>query len=177
MKNIVVGIGGISRAGKTSLARLLKKEIEAKDFSVVLFHQDHYTYQTQFIPRIKDRLDWESPFSIDFSRFRNSLIKAKKHVDIVLAEGLFAFYEPSIKELYDLKLFIQIDKKTFLKRKEKDERWGKEPLWYIQHIWDSYLKYGLISESEDDYQFIDGKEDYKPSLINEISDRILSLTY
>lgn len=171
----MVGIGGISRAGKTSLARLLKKEIEARDYSVVLFHQDHYTYPTQFIPRIRDHLDWESPFSIDFSRFRNSLLKAKQHIDIVLAEGLFAFYEPSIRDLYDMKFFIQIDKKTFLERKEKDERWGKEPLWYIQHIWDSYLKFGLIPETETEYYFIDGKEEYKPTLINQISSQILAL--
>jgi hypothetical protein len=54
-------------------------------------------------------------------------------------------------------LFVEIDKETFLKRKARDLRWGKEPRWYMEHIWDSYLKFGLVPEMLSDVFTVDGR--------------------
>ena len=41
----------------------------------------------------------------------------------------------------DLKFFLTLKKETLLERKNKDIRCGKEPAWYVEHIWNSHLEY------------------------------------
>ena len=62
--------------------------------------------------------------------------------DVVIAEGLMALYDTSTNALYDTCFFIEISKAAFLKRKAEDLRWGREPDWYLEHIWESFQRYG-----------------------------------
>ena len=56
---------------------------------------------------------------------------------------------------------------VFYKRKREDTRWGKEPDWYIDYIWDSYLKYGRLRDSDSKTLYVHGTEDWSPMLIDE----------
>ena len=55
------------------------------------------------IPKIKNKTDWESPQSIDFKQYREVIELFRTRFDIVIAEGLFAFYDENIYQLYDKK--------------------------------------------------------------------------
>ena len=131
-----IGIGGVSRAGKTTLAKKIINMFPDK--KRVILHQDDYINAGYDIPLIKERVDWEVPESIDFSRLKYDFKWLSENVDLVILEGIFAFYDDELNSLYDMKIFVDIGYKDFINRKLLDKRWGYEPLWYIYHIWDSY---------------------------------------
>ncbi len=133
---MIIGIGGVSRAGKTSLAKKIIGYFPDK--RKVILHQDDYNNAGFDIPQIKDRIDWEVPESIDFPRLKYDFKWLSANVDIVILEGIFAFYDEEINKMFDKKIFVDIGYKDFINRKLLDKRWGYEPLWYIYHIWDNY---------------------------------------
>lgn len=135
---MIIGIGGVSRAGKTTLAIQLKNRIKGK--TICILNQDDFVKKND-LPRVKSHIDWEHPVSIDWVRLRKTITEKRKIYDILMVEGIFAYYDPKIVAWYDSCLFVHIDQKLFLQRKRNDLRWGKEPEWFIQHIWNSYKKY------------------------------------
>ncbi|WP_337040895.1 uridine kinase family protein [Emticicia sp. 17c] len=139
---MLIGIGGVSRSGKSTLANLLVTHFRKNGKKTIIFHQDDFVFPETQIPKIKNRTDWESPRSIDFDLFREVLILFREKFDVVIAEGLFAFYDEPTNQLFDKKLYVKISKRTFLIRKAMDTRWGYEPTWFIDHIWHSFQKYG-----------------------------------
>ncbi len=153
-----IGIGGISRAGKTQLANFIKDLFP--DRKVVILCQDDFIFEQDKLPVIKDEIDWESPDSIDFGKFREAINTAGKGYDIVIAEGLLIFYNSGICKEFEKKIFVHIDESVFRKRKLKDTRWGSFPDWYVDHIWDSYRKYGMVARGREDFLYLDGTRDF-----------------
>lgn len=133
---MIIGIGGISNAGKSALAEEIKKHFPGQ--TVKIRCQDNFAKPTAIIPKINGHTNWEIPDSIDFDRYYNDLINEEKNYDIVIDEGLFVFFDPRFNKLYDKTIFMTLKKKTFFERKRKDFRWGPEPDWYMKHIWDSH---------------------------------------
>ncbi len=161
---MVIGIGGVSTAGKTTLTALLKGYIKDKRISTIC--QDDYVLPTSSIPKINDRVNWEHPDSIDHSKFRQAILDDARSNDIVIAEGLMVFFDESTRKLFDKLIYIEIDFQTFKSRKSIDKRWGFEPNWYIQHIWDSFKTYGQIPENHDaEYLIIDGTIPFETNII------------
>lgn len=134
---MLIGIGGVSQAGKSSLAKQLMTHFQ----NVRVFSQDDFVKPANEIPKIRDRTDWELPESIDHHRLANEVEKALESEPLIIVEGLFAFNFQSLNRLYHKCLLVEIDEPTFLERRKKEIRWGEEPLWFIQHVWGSYLKH------------------------------------
>lgn len=143
---MIIGIGGVSNAGKSSLANLLKRELE-KEFKVKILCQDDFIIAEHKIPKINGFTDWECPTSINHKMFLQAVLRESHNNDIVISEGLFAFYNNELSNLYEKKLFLYIDKDIFIQRKLRDKRWGESPEWYINHIWDSYNKSGKAKDA------------------------------
>lgn len=141
---MIIGIGGASRAGKTTLAKWLRKQFPQQKVQILC--QDDYVFPTQFIPQIQDRIDWEHPDSIDHEAFRKAILAEVENNDIVIVEGIMVFHDQTTNSLFDKMIYIEIDYATFLERKKHDHRWGHEPDWYLNHIWESHLKYGQRTE-------------------------------
>lgn len=138
---MIIGIGGVSNAGKSSLANLIKLNLE-KDFKVKILCQDDFILPKEEIPIINDLTDWERPDSINHKMYFQAVQRECQNNDIVISEGLFAFHDEELSNLYDKILFLYVEKEIFRSRKLRDHRWGNVPDWYIEHIWESYKKYG-----------------------------------
>lgn len=136
---MIIGIGGISNSGKSKLAAVIKEHYPDK--KVCILCQDDFAMLTADIPKIKGHTNWEIPESINFNRYYSRIINESKENDIVISEGLFVFYEPRFVKLYDKMIYLSISKDTFYERKKQDFRWGKEPDWYMDHIWDSHFEF------------------------------------
>jgi len=139
---IVIGIGGISRAGKSTLARKITSWLPENNVSTL--EMDDFVFPEEQIPKIKNETDWEIPESVDYSRLATAISKEKKRTDIVIVDGIMIFNDPKLLALYDRKIFVEIDYETFILRKRKDRRW-KIPEWYHEHIWTSYIVYGMMN--------------------------------
>ena len=137
--SMIIGIGGISNSGKSALAERIKEHYH--DRRVIVLCQDDYAIPTPEIPKINGHTDWEIPDSIDFDSFYRKICDAAVSHEIVIDEGLFVFYEQRLNRLYDKSIYLNISRETFFERKRKDLRWGKEPEWYMQHIWDSHHRF------------------------------------
>ena len=79
---MIIGIGGISNAGKSSLAEQIKSHYPDK--SVKILCQDNFAFPTHDIPKIKEHTNWEIPASIDFDRFYDKILEESKKHDIVI---------------------------------------------------------------------------------------------
>ena len=162
---MIIGIGGVSRSGKSFLAKALQNKFNLAGKTVEILDQDDYVLPTKDIPLIRDHVDWEIPESIDWKTFKEAIYTAKKRCDVVIAEGLLVFWDKSILAQFDKKILIELPKEEFVNRKRVDLRWGKEPEWYIQYIWDSFLKYGGLPDETDPDIILDGGKAFDISKI------------
>ncbi len=165
MKGLSIGIGGVSRAGKTSLSNYIKSLYPKK--SVYLIEMDNFVRNEADIPKIKDYTDWEHPISVDFDKIKNRLKEAICQYDIVITEGILIFYSEELNRLFDKRIFINIPKNMFFKRRLQEKRWGAEPDWYLDYVWESYLKYGKLKDSDNSTLYIYGNENWSAMLIDE----------
>lgn len=156
-KSLCIAIGGLSRSGKTFLSEMLAGHLKDS----VIIHQDAFIPDEKDIPRIQDHIDWERPESIDWKAFENAIVMAGNSYSYVIVEGLFVFWNKKINSLYDRHIFISLSKPEFVTRKKKDLRWGVEPDWYIEHIWQSHLLYGTLPSSIQSPLILDGEDDFK----------------
>jgi nicotinamide/nicotinate riboside kinase len=170
---MIIGIGGLSRSGKTKLAERLCYVLRDLDFHVTLISQDHFTKKLSSLPKFNHYVDWEQPAGIDFKLLYNSLLWHKKRYDIVIVEGFLMFHDSSINQILDKKIKVEISQDCFKKRKAEDKRWSQIPEDYIEHIYQSFLKYGnypcilkdefmVSGEKEVDLATLIKKMDLKP---------------
>lgn len=155
---MIIGIGGVSRAGKSTLAEKMKVYFQKDKKTVQVFCQDDYVKPSISIPMVQGVPDWERPSTIKWDTLTKEVENSPANVKIV--EGLFAFYPASLRAMYDIKVFVTLDKELFLRRKTKDARWGEEPDWYAEHVWRSFLKYGQIKGDKSEYLEVSGSQTF-----------------
>jgi nicotinamide/nicotinate riboside kinase len=160
-----IGIGGVSRAGKTTLSNYILSLYPNK--KTLIIPMDEYVIEQDKIPRIKDRIDWETPASVDYDRIKQKIKESVNDYDLVITEGILIFYSEDLNQLFDKRIFLDIPKSLFYIRRHSDKRWGEEPKWYIDYVWESYLKYGRLKETFSDTIYLSGHEDFSALLIDE----------
>lgn len=158
---LCIGIGGVSRSGKTFLANLLQSVITDS----VVIHQDTFIPAESEIPAINGHTDWERPEAIDWEKLKAAIDNAIQSGKTVIVEGLFAFNRKDINTFYNKSVFIKLSKKEFVRRKRLDLRWGAEPDWYILHIWRSHKIHGLLPSSMSECLILKGEEDFDLDMV------------
>ena len=137
MMNHLILIAGVSRSGKSSLA----KELCARLENSVHLDQDEFVLPVQDIPLIKDRTDWETPESIDWKKWKLKIQESLESYSYVIAEGIFALGDSTIIEIASTTILLSISKEEYLERRKKETRWGNEPDWFLEHVWDAHLRF------------------------------------
>ncbi len=160
-----IGIGGVSRAGKTTLSNYILG-LYPKKRSLII-SMDDFVLEANKIPKIKDRVDWETPASVDYEQIKKRIEEAVDEYDFVITEGILIFYSEKVNQLFDKRIFIDIPKSLFYIRRHSETRWGEEPKWYIDYVWESYLNYGQLKENFNDTLYIRGDEDFSVLMIDE----------
>jgi len=161
----VIGITGGSASGKTYVAQEILRSMGSIP-SVVILSQDSFykpLSEEELQKAFANMLDLDHPDAIDMPLFTSCLRELKEgkqtHVPvysfkehqrlpetkylygaaIVIVEGIMALQEPALRDLYDLKIFVQCDSDLMLARRirrDVAER-GRD----IQGILDQYLRY------------------------------------
>lgn len=141
---IIIGVAGGSGSGKTTVANNLVKAFKAED--AVLVEQDAY-YRELLNMSIEEKanVNFDHPDSIEFELLRKHLemLKEGKTIDrpiydftthsrkegavrinsskIIIIEGILIFAVPEIRELLDVKIFVDTDAdEMVLRRIERD---------------------------------------------------------
>lgn len=160
---IIIGIGGCSRSGKSSLARQIRDY--SVDKRVLILDMDDFVFPESKIPKIKGRTDWERPESVDFKSLGRTIESEIDNHDVIIVEGILVFANLKLLELYDTKVWIQISKETFLNRRKMETRWGDEPDWFLEHVWESHQRYGQFPKAD---FVLSGEEEIANSVIHTI---------
>ncbi len=160
-----IGIGGVSRAGKTTLSNYISSLYPKKKTLVI--SMDEFVHDDSEIPKVKDRIDWESPASVNYAAIKAKIQDNLDKYDIIITEGILIFYSEEVNKLFDKRIFIDIPKSLFYIRRHSDKRWGEEPKWYIDYVWESYQKYGKLKESFNETLYLSGSDSFSAILIDE----------
>ena len=179
MKPYLIGISGGSGSGKTTFVRKLVEAFDGKDLSV--HSQDNYYLErdSQFTDENNIK-NFDLPESIKREVFHHDLLQLidgnhltiKEYVynndkaeirdieilsaPIILVEGLFVYHFSEIKELLDLKLYIDAkDVFKVIRRIIRDKEERNYPLEdvvyrYKNHVLPAYEKYLKPFKSEVD---------------------------
>ncbi|KPM48753.1 uridine kinase [Jiulongibacter sediminis] len=141
-KPFVIGITGGSASGKTLFLKSLLRHFTKEQ--VCLISQDNYYKKLENIPRDNNNIpNYDLPECIDFELYAqhiSDLVEGKtvRHMEytfnnpnaipkeivhepapVIVVEGLFVFYEESIAEQLNLKIFVDAKEKIKIKRRLK----------------------------------------------------------
>ena len=142
----LVGIAGGSGSGKTTFAKKIIQRVN--DPSVVLLHQDSY-YLPSPPPHLKihGEPNFDHPDAFDWPLLREHLRHLKSGGQIatpvydfhqsrrsketvlvgpsrtILVEGIYALWDAEVRDLFDVKLFLQVEADIrFIRRLHRDVR-------------------------------------------------------
>ena len=151
-RSFVVGINGIDCSGKTTFAKSVSKyfthhKIENDCLDIDNFNNraiESETYKA-FISGSWDEEDLNKYYKliINYSDAIRAVSESKKIYPIVILEGIF-IYKPQLANLFDLKIYLDIDislgRKRFAKRRSIKR--DKRPFDIFEEIWAlSHLRY------------------------------------
>lgn len=143
-KPIIIGVAGGSGSGKTTVSRALFEHFSTLPITII--EQDYY-YKDQsdmsFEERCKQNYDHPSAFdndlledhlgklisrqSVDLPQYdysqhtRATHTKRQGPVDVIILEGILALYDKAIRDLMDIKLYVDTDADLrFIRRMQRD---------------------------------------------------------
>ncbi|KII89982.1 hypothetical protein PLICRDRAFT_40168 [Plicaturopsis crispa FD-325 SS-3] len=161
----VVGIAGGSASGKTHVARQIVRALGSIPTVIILSQDSFYKRLSpeQQELAFSSRFDFDHPNALDMPMFASCLsdLKACKQTNIpiysfakhqrldetkylygaaiIITEGIMALQDPTLRELYDLKIFVQCDSDLMLARRirrDVAER-GRN----VEGVLEQYLRY------------------------------------
>lgn len=152
MTPFFIGISGGSGAGKTAIAKALKKRLGKKS---AIFHLDNYQRIGENIAKTGGMKNWDHPDAVNWVRLYKDLVllKSGKQIfltsrsqkklnnpikiifspaEIIIAEGYLLFYKKSIRKIINFLVYLDAIEKTRIKRRSKplgkDNRYIKKVL-------------------------------------------------
>ncbi|KAF8558142.1 armadillo beta-catenin plakoglobin [Imleria badia] len=161
----VIGIAGGSASGKTHVARQIVKSLGSVPTIVILSQDSFYKYHTEEEIALAhaNRFDFDHPDALDMPMFAACVadLKACRQTNIpvysfaehqrldetkylygaavIIAEGIMSLHDPSLRALYDLKVFVQCDSDLMLAR--RIQRDVKERGRSVDGVLEQYLRY------------------------------------
>ena len=131
MVDIIIGIAGASGSGKTTIANRIHEPIG--DDAVLITHDSYYKNHDELSFEKRCKINYDHPDSLESDLLVKHLIKLKsgKSVcipeydyklhqrsentrkimpkSVVIVEGILIFTEPKLRELMDLKIYVDTD--------------------------------------------------------------------
>lgn len=160
-KPVIIGIAGGSCSGKTSIADILCEEFSDTNSICIIREDDYYKDQTHktMEERVKNNYDHPSAFDFDLMiehikqlidgktiekptydytvHNRSEVTEIVHPTDVIILEGLFALYNPEIRELEDIKVFVDTQADVrFIRRLKRDVRERNRT---VENITEQYL--------------------------------------
>jgi uridine kinase len=141
---LVIGIAGGSGSGKTTLARLILERVGA-DRIAYLPHDAYYKDLSELPPKQRAEVNFDHPDSLDSELLGRHIKQLKnglaielpvydfktdsrtgefKHIEpqaIIMVEGILIFADKSLREMFDVKVFVDTDPDIrFIRRLQRD---------------------------------------------------------
>ncbi|KAM4745954.1 nicotinamide riboside kinase 1 isoform 2-T2 [Anableps anableps] len=158
MKTLVVGVGGVTNGGKSTLSQFLHQKIH----NSCIIAQDSYFKDDSVVPAdsngfkqydtldalhmekmIKEVYSWKNDPDV-FLRERGLILKdssVDSEVYILIVEGFLIFNYSPLNELFDMKYFLEIPYEVCKKRRSIRVYSPPDPPGYFDgYVWPMYLQ-------------------------------------
>ncbi len=144
MRSIVIAVAGGTGSGKTTVAKEILQRVGAEHIAYIP-HDAYYRDLSHLPPRERDQVNFDHPDSLESGLLVEHLkeLRAGRTVEIpeydftthtrtqrtrrvepapvVLVEGILVFVEPELRELFDVKLYVDTDADVrFIRRLRRD---------------------------------------------------------
>ena len=131
MNTIFIGVAGGTGSGKTTLTRHLKEHFG--DSVTVISHDSYYRLQEGLTYQERVRQNYDHPDAFDTELLLHHLreLKAGRSIQcpvysftdydrtdktveispakVIIVEGILIFHDPSLRQLFDIKIFVEAD--------------------------------------------------------------------
>lgn len=132
-KTIIIGIAGGSASGKTSISRQLKEAYEDTKSVVIIRQDDYYKDQSEKAMEERIKTNYDHPLAFDndllvehlqslllgmtiqkpiydfVEHTRSSEVEEISPSDVLVLEGLFVLEDEQLRDLCDMKLYVDTD--------------------------------------------------------------------
>ena len=184
-KPIIIGIAGGTASGKTSIAEILRDSFKNSNSVTIIKEDDYYKDQSNMTMEERVKTNYDHPLAFDFDFMleqlkqllackqiekpiydftvhnRSKEIEIIKPSDVIILEGLFALYTPEIRELEEIKIFVDTPADVrFIRRLARDI---KERNRTMENVMSLYLE--TVKPMHD--QFIEPTKKYADVIIPE----------
>jgi uridine kinase len=154
MKPITIGIGGGSASGKSTYAKNLAATLG--EYNVARVKMDDYYKEPlpQMVSPVtqETNVDYNHPDAVDYTLALQRVFELQSlNVDIIIIEGAFVFCYDEIREICDLKIFIDLDTDARMYRRVKrntDHFKNHEKLGDFNYQAEYYLNYAKHREQK-----------------------------
>lgn len=144
-KPILIAIAGGTASGKSSIAEILKDDFKNTNSVIIIREDDYYKDQSDISYEERCKTNYDHPLAFDFDLMtyqlkellsgrniekptydysihnRSDVIEKVEPSDVIILEGLFSLYNAEIRELEDIKIFVDTDADTrFIRRLKRD---------------------------------------------------------
>ena len=144
-KPIIIGIAGGSASGKTSISRRLKEQFDNEGSVLIIRQDDYYKDQSDKPMEERVRTNYDHPFAFDndlliqhihdltegktiekptydyVNHTRSDITETCNPCDVLILEGLFVLEDEQIRDLLDIKIFVDTDADVrFIRRLVRD---------------------------------------------------------
>jgi uridine kinase len=141
---LAIGIAGGSGSGKTTVAQAILNKVGAERISFIA-HDAYYKDLSKLPPQQRATINFDHPDSLDTDLLTQHVIQLKEwkaadipvydftihtrtsrtiHVEpqpVILVEGILIFSEPKLRELFEVKIFVDTDADIrFIRRLQRD---------------------------------------------------------
>lgn len=179
----LVGVAGGSGSGKTTLVRALRELLPAGSTCIVS-QDDYYLPLDRQLKDPQGEVNWDLPTALDLDLLADDLrrlaeggtIYRKEYTfekpgaegqwleirpaQVILVEGLFLLHHPGLRELFDLKVYMEASEDVQLERRirrDRNERgYSREHVLYQweNHVMPAYRQHLLPYRHECDLQIV-----------------------
>lgn len=128
---VIIGIAGGTDSGKTTLTNQLKKQFSEK--VSIVYHDNYYKRNDNLSLEERKKINYDSPSAFDTDMLVNDLKKLKngetiycpvydytihnrtdetrkiEPADVIIVEGILVFQSKALRELMDIKIFVDTD--------------------------------------------------------------------
>ncbi len=141
---LVIGVAGGSGSGKTTVAEIVLQQVGRQRIAF-LQHDSYYRELTSLSLAQRSSVNFDHPDSLESEMMREHILSLKAwqpvevpvydftthsrtaetiHVEprrVILVEGILIFAEPRLRELFDVKIFVDTDSDIrFIRRLDRD---------------------------------------------------------
>ncbi len=144
-KPVIIGIAGGSASGKTTIARKIIETFEDTNSITIIKEDDYYNDQSNLTFDQRQKTNYDHPLAFDHELMRFQLLELMNNriiekptydytmhnrsdvteiiepKDVIIVEGLFVLEEKEIRDLLDIKIFVDTPNDVrFIRRLSRD---------------------------------------------------------